>query len=115
MIYDLDNEYGGRIIGDAGEDSTDGVFKVTSASASIPAMSVGRTIAGTATEAAFQLLGSSIASGAAMGIGGGFVSCTSVILTSAAQIDYVIPVELNGVPRYIPVLKAAGVVGGAAF
>ena len=62
-----------------------------------------------------KFLSPSVASGAVMGFApGAFVSCTSVVLTSVANFDYVIPVELNGEARYIPVLKAAGIVGGAA-
>lgn len=47
---------------------------------------------------------------------GSFVSVTSVILTSAAQIDYVVRVALgDGTFRSIPLLKDAGVIGSAAF
>lgn len=109
VIYDLDNEYGGRIIGDGGEDTA--VFQVETASNSIPALSV--AAAGNATEAAFQIAGVSAASGAVMGFGGGFISLTSVVLTTVANTDYALPVEVNGVPRYIPLFKAAALVGAA--
>jgi hypothetical protein len=111
FIFDKDNEYGARIIGDGGE-STDGVLKVTTGANTVPALAIGRTVAGNASQAAFKLLGSSNASGALMGFVGA-ISLTSVVLTSVANIDYVIPVELNGEARYIPVLKAAALIGAA--
>lgn len=113
FIFDKDNEYGARVIGDGGESSTDGVFKVTSASASIPAFSVGRTVTGNASQAAFKVLGASTASGALMGFPSGCISITSILTTSAAHFDYVIPVEINGEARYIPVIKGAGLFGAA--
>lgn len=158
FIYDLDNEYGGIILGDA--DSTaptlsinsnaagqpaiaalstasGSVVKVTAISgpgidadsvsttqaagdfrsaASIgPALIVGRTVAGASTIGALQFLGTSVASGAIMNFAGGFISCTSVILTSVANFDYAIPVQVGVEMRYIPVVKGAGIIGGAAF
>lgn len=114
VIYDLDNEYGGYIIGDGGEKST-GVLEVKSASAAIPSLQVSRTTNGNASQAPFKIAGSSVASGALMGFGGGFISLTSVVLTTVANTDYAIPVEINGEARYIPVFKAAALVGAAAF
>jgi len=80
-----------------------------------PALTVGRTVNATASIGALQFLGTSAASGAIMGFKGGFISLTSILLTSAAHFDYVIPVELNGEARYIPVIKGSGLVGGAVF
>lgn len=79
------------------------------------ALIVGSTVVGSPTIAAFKVLHPSVASGAVMELGGGFISCTSVILTSVAHIDYVFPVSLNGVIRYIPAFAAAAVQGGAAL
>lgn len=79
------------------------------------ALLVGSTVVGSPTIAAFKVLHPSVASGAVMELGGGFISCTSVILTTVANIDYVFPVSLNGNIRYIPVLKGAGISGGAAL
>jgi len=113
LIVDKDNEYGVRIIGDGGEDPAKGVLNVTSASAAIASLLVGKTIVGNASQAALRIAHPSTASGAVMGFSGGFVSCTSLVLTSVANIDYVIPVELNGEARYIPVFKAAAIYGAA--
>lgn len=47
---------------------------------------------------------------------GSFVSCTSIVLTSVANFDYVIRVALgDGTFRSIPLVKDAGVIGSAAF
>lgn len=98
MIYDLDNEYGGRILRD---DNT------------IASVQVGGTVNGTASVAPLRIQGQSAASAAALGFRSA-ISLTSVIFTSAAHFDYAIPVEINGEARYIPVLKAAGLSGTAA-
>ena len=112
FIFDKDNEYGARIIGDGGEDGA--VLLVKSAANTVPALAIGRGIVGNACQAAMKFLSPSVASGAVMGFAAGaFVSCTSVVLTSVANVDYVIPVEMNGEARYIPVLKAAAIIGGA--
>lgn len=114
IIIDKDNEYGFKVIGDGGEDATRGVFSVQTGSNTVPAFTVGRTVAGNASQGAFKFLSVSNASGAVMSFApGSFVSVTSVILTTVANIDYVIPVEMNGEARYIPVIKAAGINGVA--
>ena len=47
---------------------------------------------------------------------GSFVSCTSIVLTTVANIDYVVRVALgDGTFRSIPLIKDAGVIGSAAF
>jgi hypothetical protein len=66
-----------------------------------PALIVGRTVNGSPTIGAVQFLGTSVASGAIMEFKGGFISCTSVLMTSAKHTDYAIPVSINGVQRYI--------------
>ena len=112
LNLDLANEGGAQIIGDGGE--TNGVFQVKTGG-TVPALVVGRSAAGSQTVAPFKLLGSSIASGALIEIGGGFISLTSVVLTTVANTDYAIPVQIGLETRYIPVFKAAALVGGAAF
>jgi hypothetical protein len=119
IIYDLDNEYGGRIIGDGGEQATAGVLQVTSAAANIPAQTFGRTVAGSTTIAAVRVLGTSAASAAVIGFGGGFISVTSILGTAATgaaiAFDYILPVELNGVVRGIPLTSLASLPGAATF
>ncbi len=145
MIYDLDNEYGGTILSDSGTgapalkvnsndagqpaiavtstasanpvrlDAIDLPVQLRSAAAAVPAVSVSRTVAGSQTVAALQIEGSSLASGALINFRGGFISVTSVVLTTVANTDYAIPVQVGLETRYIPTFKAAALVGGAAF
>lgn len=118
FIHDLDNEYGARIIGDGGEDVTKGVLNVTTAGPA-PAVIVGRTAAGLTSVAPLRVLGTSLASGAVMGFGGGFISVTSILgfaATGAALgADYVLPVEVGGVMRGIPLVSLISLPGAAAF
>lgn len=111
--YDLASEGGMKVFGDGGEDSS-GVVEFKTAGA-IPALSVGRSAAGSQTIGLLRVNGSSMASGALMEFKGGFISCTSVVLTSVANTDYCIPVQVGLETRYIPVFKAAAIIGGAAF
>ena len=48
---------------------------------------------------------------------GGFVSCTSVVLTTVANTDYAIRVKVGGAggERWIPLFKDAAIIGAAAF
>lgn len=109
---DLANEGGLQVIGDGGE--TNGVLQVKTGG-SVNALVVGKTAVGVQTIAALKINGSSLASGALIEFGGGFISLTSVVLTTVANTDYAIPVQIGLETRYIPVFKAAALVGGAAF
>lgn len=111
--YDLAAEGGMKVYGDGGEDSV-GVLHVKTAGA-IPAITAGRSAVGSQTVGILRVEGSSMASGALMEFRGGFISVTSVVLTTVANTDYVIPVQVGLETRYIPVFKAAAVIGGAAF
>ena len=117
-IYDLDNEYGARIIGDGGESST-GTLQVRSGAVGTPAINVGKTTVGSPTIAPLTVQHISVASGVVFGFGGGFISVTSILGTAATGaaigFDYVIPVSLNGVIRGIPVTSLASLPGAAAF
>ncbi len=79
------------------------------------AVIVGKTVTGSPTIAPLKIQHPSCASAAVMEFGGGFISCTSIDIITAANADYVIPVSLNGVVRYIPLMGAAAIQGGAAF
>jgi len=121
---DLASEGGAKIYGDGGEDSV-GVLHVKTASTvpaiqattagAVPAMYVSRSAAGSQTIGILRLGGSSMASGALMEFTGGFISLTSVVLTTVANTDYAIPVQVGLETRYIPLFKAAAIVGGATF
>lgn len=118
LIHDLDNEYGVRIIGDGGEDVSKGVVHITSGGV-VPALQVGRTAAGLTSVAPFRIQGTSAASSAVLGFGGGFISVTSILGTAATgaaiAFDYVLPVELNGVLRGIPLTSLISLPGAATF
>lgn len=118
VIYDLDNEYGGRIIGDGGE-GTDGTLQITSGAAGTPGLLISRSAAGSPTIAPLRLAGTSAASAAVIGFGGGFISVTSILgfAATGAAIAWskVIPVELGGVQYGIPVTSLASLPGAAAF
>ena len=118
FIYDIDNEYGARFIGDGGEDPAKGVLNVTTGGV-VPAFVVGRTAAGLTSVAPLRVLGTSLASGAVMGFAGGMISVTSILgigATGAALgFDYVLPIEVGGVIRGIPLTSLISLPGAAAF
>lgn len=145
MIYDLDNEGGGQILSDSdtaaptlqinsnaagypavGVYSTVSGYPVQfdslglpsrfrSTVSTAPAVLIDHSVNSVQTIAPLRFAGSSVASGAIMEFQGGFVSLTSILLTSAAHFDYAIPVQVGLETRYIPVVKGSGIVGGAAF
>lgn len=111
--YDLASEGGAKIYGDGGEDAV-GVLHVKTAGA-LPAIQASRSALGSQTIGILRLGGSSMASGALIEFAGGFISLTSTVLTTVANTDYAIPVQIGLETRYIPVFKAAALVGGATF
>jgi hypothetical protein len=120
VIYDLSNEYGGRIIGDGAED-TNGLLQLTSASSLIPALRLSRATGSASglTVGLIRFEGTSTASAAVMSFVGGFISTTSVLGIAATGaglgVDYVLPVSLNGVMRGIPLFSLVSLPGAAAF
>lgn len=145
IIYDLDNEGGGQILQDsdgsapalrvnsnaAGQpamavastvsaypvqiDSLGLPARFRSTVSTAPAVLIDHTVNSVQTIAPLRFAGTSVASGALVEFQGGFISCTSVILTSVANTDYCIPVQVGLETRYIPTFKAAAIIGGAAF
>jgi hypothetical protein len=105
VIYDLDNEYGGKIIADS--DTPGAALTVDSAK-------------GSPTIAPFAIANTSTASGAVMTFGS-FISVTSILGIAATGaglgFDKVIPVSTgpDGVMRGIPLLSLASLVGAGAF
>lgn len=90
-----------------------------STAATSPALTVGRTVVGGITIAPLRIAHTSAASSAVLGFGGGFISVASILgigVTGAAiAFDYVLPVELNGVMRGIPLTSLASLVTAAVF
>ena len=78
------------------------------------ALIVGKTdSAASPTIAAMKVLHPSVASGAVMEFGGGFISCTSIDIVTAANADYILPISLGGVIRGIPLVTLAAASGDA--
>lgn len=113
FIYDIDNEYGARFIGDGGEDGA--TLRAQRGTATQPAVLVESKVGttGNASVAPLRIAGQSAASAAVMGFRSA-ISITSILVASAAHFDYAVPVEVNGEARYIPLIKAGGLVGAAA-
>lgn len=116
IIYDLDNEYGGKIISDS--NTPGAALLVEGGVQGQPSLQVKKTGVGSPTVAPFQVAHTSAASAAVMEFKS-FISVTSVLgigATGAALgFDYVIPVSLNGVMRGIPVTSLVSLNGAAAF
>lgn len=79
------------------------------------AVVIGKTVNSSITLASLKFLGTSVASAALMQFAGGFISLTSIVLTTVANFDYALPVVVGGEVRYIPLIGGGGIVGGAAF
>lgn len=64
-----------------------------------------------------RVQGTSLASGAVLEFTGkgAFVSITSTVLTTVANTDYAIRVQVGLETRYIPLFKDAAIIGAAAF
>lgn len=63
-----------------------------------------------------RIAGNSVASGAAIEFSNkAFASITSVVLTTVANTDYAIRVQVGLETRWIPLFKDAAIIGAAAF
>ena len=63
-----------------------------------------------------RVVGNSVASGAVLEFSNkGFASITSVVLTTVANTDYAIRVQVGLETRWIPLFKDAAIIGAAAF
>ncbi len=78
-----------------------------------------KTFSGSPTIGTIRIGHTSTASGAVIGFGGGFISVTSILGTAATgaaiAFDYVLPVELNGIVRGIPLTSLLSLPGAAVF
>jgi len=89
--------------------------RVNSANATTP-VQVNQTVVGNQSIGVLQLVGNSVASGAILEFRNkSFISITSVVLTTVANTDYAIPIQVGLETRYIATFKAAALIGGAAF
>lgn len=81
-----------------------------------PALTIGRTVNSSITQAALRFLGTSTASAALMQFSGGFISLTSINYVAGGLLsDYALPVVVGGEVRYIPLVQGSALLGGAKF
>ena len=79
-------------------------------------VAVQQSVVGNLSIGVLKIVGNSVASGAAIEFSNkAFVSITSIILTSVANCDYVVRVQVGNVTRWIPLFKDAALDGEAAF
>lgn len=89
---------------------------LTGAAAGSPVLTVRRTVPGNISVGVLRISGNSTASQAVLEFyEKGFVSITSVVLTTVANTDYAIRVQVGTETRYIVLFKDAGIIGAAGF
>lgn len=118
LIYDLDNEYGGKIISDS--DTPGAALEVEGGVQGQSALTVKKTGVGSPTVAPLRIDNTSAASGAVIRFVS-FISVTSILGIAATGaglgFDKVVPVSTgaDGVMRGIPLVSLASLVGAGAF
>ena len=89
---------------------------IIESSAAAGGVLIRRSVVGNQSIGVLRIQGSSQASGAIIEITQkGFISITSTVLTTVANTDYAIAVQVGLETRYMPLFKAAALIGGAAF
>ena len=89
---------------------------IQSGNASLSALAVRKTIPGNMSVGTLRISGNSLASGAVLEFyEKGFVSITSTVLTTVANTDYAIRVQVGLETRWIPLFKDAALFGTATF
>jgi hypothetical protein len=122
-LRNIDAEVGANMIGDDSgptltlyNSSTGQTLKLES-KAGNRALDIAPTTVGNASIAPVRIAAVSTASAPAIEFvaAGGFISITSIVLTTVANFDYAIRVRVGNELRWIPLIKDAGIIGGAAF
>ena len=86
------------------------------ASAAAARVTIRNTAVGNQSIGVLRIQGNSVASGAAIEFSQkAFISITSTVLTTVANTDYAVVVQVGLETRYLPLYKAAAIIGGAAF
>ena len=89
---------------------------IESASTTAAALTVRKTVPGNMSIGTLRISGNSLASGAVLEFyEKGFASITSVVLTTVANTDYAIRVQVGTETRWIPLFKDAAIIGAATF
>lgn len=124
-LLNLDAETGADMIGDdaqptlalsnssTGADLRVGTVEGESATSTVL---VRQPAVGNMSIGVLRVQGNSVASGAVLEFTNkGFASITSVVLTTVANTDYAIRVQVGTETRWIPLFKDAAIIGAAAF
>ena len=89
---------------------------IESASTTAAALTVRKTVPGNMSIGTLRISGNSLASGAVLEFyEKGFASITSVVLTTVANTDYAIRIQVGTETRWIPLFKDAAIIGAATF
>lgn len=100
----------------AGSMATAGGLSVSGALGTTPALTVYQAAVGKLSVGVLRVVGNSVASGAAIEFSNkAFASITSVVLTSVANTDYAIRVQVGLETRWIPLFKDAALISPSAF
>ena len=114
ILYNLDDEGGGQILGDA--DTTNATLRLSSLATTNNLLEITRDVVSSPTIALIKFGPVSAASAPAMEFTtGSFVSVTSVVLTTVANIKGAVRVKVGNVNYWIPLVLDAGLVGAGAF
>ena len=92
-------------------------LNVQSSLATEPSLIVKRDVVGNMSIGVAEFIGNSVVSGAMLEFSGpcAFISITSVVLTTVANTDYAIRVQVGLETRNIPLFKDAAIIGAAAM
>ena len=124
-LINIDAEQGADIIGDDAQPTLTLVNTSTGAalraatidnSSSTAGVLIRNALVGNLSIGVLRVQGNSVASGAVLEFTNkGFASITSVVLTTVANTDYAIRVQVGLETRWIPLFKDAAIIGAAAF
>ena len=93
------------------------ITTISNANTTVPALTISKSVVGNLSIGVLRVVGNSIASGAMLEFSGkgAYASITSVVLTTVANTDYAIRVQVGLETRWIPLFKDAAIIGAAAF
>lgn len=92
------------------------ILNAVSNSATVPAGIFTQGVVGNMSIGVLKIVGNSVASGAVLEFSNkAFASITSVVLTTVANTDYALRVQVGLETRWIPLFKDGALVGTAAF
>lgn len=124
-LINLNAESGANMIGDDAvatltlDNSSTGAdiaLNIVESTSATDGVRVRQGVVGNMSIGVLKIVGNSVASGAMLEFSNkGFISITSVVLTTVANTDYAIRVQVGAETRWIPCFKDAAMIGSAAF